>query len=229
MELAIGEINIFSNVSGMKLNVSKTECVLLGKLKNRNVNTHGVKINTTCLKTLGVYIGHDKELCYRNNWIRCISDMEKLFESWKTRNLTLFGKCCVVNTLAISKLVYVASILKLPDQKEIKYINKLIFSFLWSNKDRIKRNTMIGTIEQGGIGIVDIESKLKAIKASWVEKLLNCKCKLKSFINILCERVGVDFIYMRPSFLIIPLCTIYLYSINRFLCRLMNANLFKLM
>ena len=35
MELAIGEINIFSNVSGMKLNVSKTECVLLGKLKDR--------------------------------------------------------------------------------------------------------------------------------------------------------------------------------------------------
>ena len=125
-------------------------------MKDRNVNTLGVKINTTCLKTLGVYIGHDKELCYRNNWIRCISDMEKLFESWKTRNLAIFGKCCVVNTLAISKLVYVASILKLPDQKEIKYINKLIFSFLWCNKDRIKRYTMIGTKEQGGIGIVDI-------------------------------------------------------------------------
>ena len=196
MEVAIGEINKFSNVSGMKLNVSKTECVLLGKLKNRNVNTFGVKINTTCLKTLGVYIGHDKELCYRNNWIRCITDMEKLFESWKTRNLTLFGKCSVVNTLAISKLVYVASILKLPDQKEIKYINKLIFSFLWCNKDRIKRNTMIGTIEQGGIGVVDIESKLKAIKASWIGKLLNCKCKLKYFLNILCDKVGVDFIYI---------------------------------
>ena len=122
--------------------------------------------------------------------------MEKLFESWKTRNLTLFGKCSVVNTLAISKLVYVASILKLPDQKEIKYINKLIFSFLWCNKDRIKRNTMIGTIEQGGIGVVDIESKLKAIKASWIGKLLNCKCKLKSFLNILCDKVGVDFIYI---------------------------------
>ena len=65
-----------------------------------------------------------------------------------------------------------ASILKLPDQKEIKYINKPIFSSLWSNKDRIKRNTMIGTIEQGGIGIVDIESKLKTIKASWVEKMV---------------------------------------------------------
>ena len=69
----------------MKLNILKTECVnvLLGKLKNRNVNTSGVKINTICLKTLGVYIGHDKELCYTrtNNWIRCITDMEKLFES----------------------------------------------------------------------------------------------------------------------------------------------------
>ena len=85
--------------------------------------------------------------------------MEKLFESWKTRNLTLFGKCCIINTLAISKLIYVESILNLLDQKEVKYMNKIIFSFLWSTKERIKRNTMIGTIEQGGIGIIDIESK----------------------------------------------------------------------
>ena len=67
--------------------------------------------------------------------------MEKLFESWKTRNLTLFGKCCIINTLAISKLIYVASLLNLPDQKEVKYMNKIIYrySFLWSTKDRIKK------------------------------------------------------------------------------------------
>ena len=196
MELAISEINMFSNVSGMKLNVSKTECILLGNLKNMDVNTFGIKVNTNCLKTLGVYVGHDKELCYRNNWIRCIADMEKLLESWKTRNLTLFGKCCIINTLAISKLIYVASILNLPDQKEVKYMNKIIFSFLSSTKDRIKRNTMIGTIEQGGIGIIDIESKLKAIKASWIGKLIDCKCRLKYFLDLLCGKVGVDFVYL---------------------------------
>ena len=75
-------------------------------------------------------------------------------------------------------------------------MNKIIFSFLWSTKDRIKRNTMIGTIEQDGIGIIDIESKLKAIKASWIGKLIDCKCRLKYFLDLLCGKVGVDFVYL---------------------------------
>ena len=197
---ALQEINAFTKVSGMKLNMSKTECLLTGALKNNpNILIHGVKVNKTCIKTLGVYIGHDKELCYQNNWIKCISDMEKLFESWKTRNLTLFGKCCVINTLAVSKLIYLASILPFPEQKEIKYMNKLIYTFLWKKKDRIKRATLIGKISEGGIGVIDIESKFKAIKASWVNKLLICKTKLRIFVESLCEKHGVNIEYITQT------------------------------
>ena len=201
MDHALREIDYFSRVSGMKLNISKTECILMGSLKdNPNVQTHGVKINKTCIKTLGVYIGHDKELCYQNNWIKYISDMEKLFESWKTRNLTIFGKCCIINSLAISKLLYLASVLKFPEQKKYQYMNKIIYGFLWKKRDRIKRATLIGKISQGGIGITDIESKFKAIKASWVMKLLTSKTKLKSFIESLFLKFGVDISYVTQTY-----------------------------
>ena len=175
----------------------------MGSLKdNPNVQTHGVKINKTCIKTIGVYmyIGHDKELCYQNNWIKCIYDTEKLFESWKTRNLTIFGKCSIINSLAISKLLYLASVLKFPEQKEYQYMNKIIYGFLWKKRDRIKRATLIGKISQGGIGITDIESKFKAIKASWVKKLLTSKTKLKSVIESLCLKYGVDISYVTQTY-----------------------------
>ena len=55
---------------------------------------------------------------------------------------------------------------------------------------------MIGSIEQGGIGIIDIESKLKAIKASWIGILIDCKCKLKYFLDSICGKIGVDFVYL---------------------------------
>ena len=42
------------------------------------------------------------------------NDIQKLFESWKRRKLTLFGKTCIINTLGISKLIYRASILQMP-------------------------------------------------------------------------------------------------------------------
>jgi hypothetical protein len=33
-----------------------------------------------------------------------IDDIQKFFESWKKRKLTIFGKVCLINILAISKL-----------------------------------------------------------------------------------------------------------------------------
>lgn len=39
----------------------------------------------------------------------------------------------------------------------------------------IKRNTLIGEIEEGGIGIVDTESKFLAATASWIFRILDDK------------------------------------------------------
>lgn len=46
--------------------------------------------------------------------------MEKLFESCKKRKLKIFGKTCVVNSLAVSKLLYVGSILPIPENDLMK-------------------------------------------------------------------------------------------------------------
>lgn len=48
-----------------------------------------------------------------------------------------------------------------------------LLNFIWKNRDRIKKNTLIGKFEQGGIGIIDIESKLYAVKASGIGRVLN--------------------------------------------------------
>ena len=79
-------------------------------------------------------------------------------------------------------------------------MNKIIYGFLWKKRDRIKRDTLISKISQGGIGITDIESKFKAIKASWVKKLLTSKTKLKTFIESLCLKYGVDISYVTQTY-----------------------------
>ena len=55
----------------------------------------------------------------------------------------------------------------------IKQLNTIIFSFIWDNKERIKRKTLIGKIENGGAGMTDIESHFNALKASWVNRIKN--------------------------------------------------------
>ena len=123
-------------------------------------------------------------------------EIDLLFESWKRRKLSLFGKCTIINALALSKMTYVASILELPDPKYIKDINKLIFKFLWNKQDRIKRNTLIGDIKDGGIGIVDMESKLRALKATWIPRLVTSNHILKRYVGSFCKPLNIDIDYL---------------------------------
>ena len=52
----------------------------------------------------------------------------------------IFGKTCVINSLAISKLIYVGSVLPILEDSLIKKIKSSIFNFIWDKRDRIKRN-----------------------------------------------------------------------------------------
>ena len=157
LKQAIKTINKFCELAGSKINISKTECILLGILKDKHKTIEGINVTKTAVKTLGIYIGHDKAECYNKNWMKTYHEMEKLFESWKRRKLSIFGKCTIINRLALSKLIYIANILELPDKKFIKDINRLIYNFVWNKTDRIKRNTLMGVIFDGGIRIIDLE------------------------------------------------------------------------
>ncbi len=54
----------------------------------------------------------------------------------------------------------------------MKELEKILYNFIWGKRDRIKRQTMIGKKEKGGITMVDIESKDRSLKAGWVKRLL---------------------------------------------------------
>ena len=175
LDKSLKVIHSFCNITGTKVNIAKTQCILLGGLKNRHAKLFGIDITNRAVKCLGIHIGHDKDECYKKNWINTVNDMEKLFETWKKRKLTLFGKTCIVNTLAVSKFIYKASILPYPEEALINKVKSDIFNFIWNKTDRIKRNTLIGDVKSGGIGVIDIETKLKSLKAVWVSKLFKDK------------------------------------------------------
>ena len=61
-------------------------------------------------------------------------DVKNLLDSWKNRKLTIFGKSCIVNTLAISKLIYADTLLTTSDDEFIIGINRLILNFIWNKK-----------------------------------------------------------------------------------------------
>jgi len=55
------------------------------------------------------------KLCNELNFAEKIRNLEKTLNSWKRRNLTLYGKINIVKTFGLSKLIYNASVLVIPE------------------------------------------------------------------------------------------------------------------
>ena len=167
------EVSSFSNIAGPKLNLSKSEGLLLGPLKNTNVKVLcGVKFSEKPIKYLGIYVGHNKEDCSVLNWDRKIGKMEEIINIWGKRNLTVFGKAMVVNVLVVPKVICNCMLFPVPEPIIAK-IEKMVSKFLWHGRDRISRNCIINDIENGGINIVDVKTKINSLKAGWVKRWLN--------------------------------------------------------
>ena len=52
-------------------------------------------------------------------------------------------------------------------------LNKILYSYLWDKKERIKKILQIEKIEWGGIDMLDIYSHFIAIKTVWVKRILS--------------------------------------------------------
>lgn len=54
--------------------------------------------------------------------------------TWIKRKLTILGKTDIINTLGVSKFLYVASILPLLDENFMKGLNRTIFNVFMGNE-----------------------------------------------------------------------------------------------
>lgn len=110
LEHGVKIIENFGSVSETKLNLSKTECIPLGALKHTmegETTLKGITINFEIIKCLGIYIwGIIKPKIRKETGYVNLRNLKKILDSWRSRKLTIFGKCKVINSLLISKVLY---------------------------------------------------------------------------------------------------------------------------
>jgi hypothetical protein len=167
-------VDDFSRVSGLDLNRTKTEGLWIGKSKRQqHTNVAGIKWPETPIKSLGVYFGHDKNECMQLNWIDKIEKAQVTLNRWKKRKLTIFGRITIVKSLLLPKFTYVASVSS-PTGTIVQSIEQMIYGFIWEGKrDKIKRTTMIGQYEQGGLNVCGIKSHFDSLRIKWIKRLTN--------------------------------------------------------
>ena len=102
-------LNNFKQNTGCKVNYDKTTVYRIGSLKNADAKIYTqpmLKWSNDPIKILGVTVSHQKNDLIKLNYNSIIQKMEGIFTTWRKRNLSLYGKILVVNTLVASLFVY---------------------------------------------------------------------------------------------------------------------------
>ena len=171
VEKVIQTLDNFEKCSGLKVNLSKTKAMWIGK------NSHSLETPLglewcTGVRTLGIDFSCDQQQVLKQNFHDRLNECQKLINLWKIRGLSLFGKVTIIKSFLIPKLLYVSSIMETPPEV-IKQVEKMVFKFLWKGPDKVTRLSVINTLDKGGLNLTDFESHIKALRLSWIPRLLD--------------------------------------------------------
>lgn len=147
--------------TGAKVNKEKTTYMRIGEM-NELPDKIPFKEQKGNMKILGIRVGENENVIRNLIWEEVLKGMEKRLHFWKLRNLFLKGKVLVINSLFLSKMWYVLGSVSMP-LWVYKKIKTLILNFLWEDKpSKIAYDTIIGKVEDGGLGLLDPLIRMKA-------------------------------------------------------------------
>ena len=116
------------------------------------------------MKILGVVFGTVP--VEQDNWQPKLNKLEKSLNLWKSRSLSFVGKSLVVNVLGLSKLLYLAKTLIMPNWV-LSRVNQLIWPFIWGSRmETVARNTCFLQPISGGINLSNFKLECDALKLS---------------------------------------------------------------
>ena len=202
----------YSKISGLKINFNKTLAVKLNMDQQgafRIENECNIKWQCNgCFTLLGITYDLDEDEFLKNNYEQKVHVFENILNTWNARNLTIYGKICIIKSIALSKLVHLFTAVPNPPDTFFTRMQNICFNFIWSGKsERIKRTTLYNTFEKGGFKVPNIKHFCMAQKIGWVKRLLNdqCNAKWKTLFQSTVRKYGGNMIWLsnepQPIFL----------------------------
>jgi hypothetical protein len=169
---ALGLVDIFGLASGSKLNFLKSFGVWLGSWADRRDAICNLNFPQDARKFYGVLLerGH----IARENWVKVLSKFSDTLFVCRKRNTTMRGRAVLANSMAASKLWYIATVFNLPNDL-LKSFNFRLFKFIWKGVNKtewIGRSILVQDTSKGGLGLVDIGLKAKCLQILHVRNII---------------------------------------------------------
>ena len=175
LEESISTLQAFERESGLKINLEKTQAVWLGDPRLKDKVAQKTPLNwVDQFDLLGITFNLKQEKMIQLNFHKKLVDIDKLLNMYSKFKLSIIGKVNVIKTLAIPKLVYLFTVLPTPEREIFNVLEKRFSDFLWNgNRVKIHTKQLEKTIENGGLKLTNLIDFNKALKLSWVKRILN--------------------------------------------------------
>ena len=173
---AINEIHKFGNISGLKINMSKTQLTWI-RAKMFSTDTLCPELNLTwgCNKftLLGKEFSVNLHSMPRLNFDKKLVKLKSDIKNWQRRKLTPIGRITVYKTLIMSQFNHLFATLPAPDTKYFSELNDIMYTFIWEGKTyKIKRSVSSKEYCMGGLKIPNLYIFNDAIKTTWIRRYL---------------------------------------------------------
>jgi Reverse transcriptase (RNA-dependent DNA polymerase) len=166
---------IFENISGLKINLSKSELVPLnldpaqGQYLASLLNCYLRKLP---IKYLDVNLHWKKP--YKSDWQLLIDKFHKKLPQWKGNHLSLGGRLVLLNSVLSSITLYYISLFKIPAWV-LSRIDQIRKRFLWAGVNSsttrkyylVRWATVCRAKEFGGWGIINLAQMNCALLCKW--------------------------------------------------------------
>ena len=101
------------------------------------------------------FFTYNIEASHQKNFCEKLGSLKKTLSIWSRRDISIYGRINIVKTLALSKLVFICSVMETP-KNFAKEVDKITFDFIWNQKPaKIKKTTLIKKKSDGGLDMKD--------------------------------------------------------------------------
>ena len=96
---ALNVLDNFGNLSGLRLNSSKTKALWIGPGRYCKETPFGFQWPEKPVRIRGFYVSHDVKQNEKLNFETKLQKMQSILDVWICRNLTIFGRCLIAKSL----------------------------------------------------------------------------------------------------------------------------------
>ncbi len=166
--IAVHCIKEFSEVSGLTVNLSKSVLFPLKHCDLLELNEIPIKQTVTYL---GVVLDKNENRRSEANFEPITQQIERKFNMWLMRDLSLKGRTLLSKAEGISRCVYLSLALEMPAAVS-KKPDQILFNFVWKNRCHyLKKDILCNAKRDGGLDVLTFETLNSSFKINWLINL----------------------------------------------------------